>query len=334
MRRFRYGATTSSGLPRFVQLNEGELVSDSTSLGRLSAHAGRQLGLVARADARAHGISDAQLRRFVRDGLIERLAPNVFRFSASARTWNQRVLAACLDGGPMCVASHRTAAALHGFDGFSPGIIEVLVPMNVRHRRRDVIVHHTRDLPPSDICRVGPIPATTRERTLLTLGSVVTADAVEEAYDGLERDAKVRRAEVDERYAALRAPGRTGIGAMTDIRARRIAVERIPWSVLERRMRRLLAAAGLPMPESRYWVRTANGRSYEFDFVYLAERLGIEVDGHGAHATRRQRASDNERANDLANEGWSIRRFTYEQIRLEPALVARTVREALASRRL
>ena len=24
------------------------------------------------------------------------------------------------------------------------------------------------------------------------------------------------------------------------------------------------------------------------------------------------------RANDLANEGWSIRRFTYEQIRLEP----------------
>ncbi|MGH8979241.1 MAG: type IV toxin-antitoxin system AbiEi family antitoxin domain-containing protein [Acidimicrobiia bacterium] len=309
-------------------------MSDSTALGQLSALAARQLGLFSRQDAATVGLTGHQLRRLVRIGLVERVAPRIFRFSASARTWNQLVLAACLDGGPMCVASHRTAAALHGFDGFGPGIVEVLVPMSVRHRRRSVIVHHTRDLPPADICRVGPIPATTPERTLLMLGAVVTADMVEEAFDGLERDAKVRRNHVDDRYAALRAPGRNGIGAMTDIRSRRVARERVPWSVLERRMRRQLEQAGHAIPESRYWVRTSSGRAWELDFAYVAERLGIEVDGHGAHATRRQRARDNVRANDLANEGWSIRRFTYEQVRDEPLLVVKTVRAALASHRL
>ena len=133
---FRYGATTSSGLPRFVQLNEGELVSDSTSLGRLSALAGRQLGLVARADARAHGISDAQLRRFVRDGLIERLAPNVFRFSALGPDMEPAGTGCVPRRRPdVCrIPPHRGCASwLRRLLGRA--IVEVLVPMHVRHRR-------------------------------------------------------------------------------------------------------------------------------------------------------------------------------------------------------
>jgi very-short-patch-repair endonuclease len=309
-------------------------VSDSTPFGRLSVLAAKQFGCFTRVDARSCGLSDAQLRRLVREGVFERAAVNVLRFAASTRTWNQEVMTACLDGGPLCVASHRTAAALHGFDGYEPGVVEVLVPMTVRHRRRNVIVHHTRHLPPEDICHVGPIPTTTKERTLLLLGAVSTADAVEEAYDGLERDGRVRRSDVDARYHQLRAPGRNGIGAMTDIRTGRLDVGRVPRSVLERRMRRLLAAAGLPMPESRHWVQTRSGHWYEFDFAYVRERLGLEVDGHGTHATRRSRAQDNRRGARLEDSGWSIRRFTYEQVRFEPAEVARTVREALASIRL
>jgi Transcriptional regulator, AbiEi antitoxin/Protein of unknown function (DUF559) len=301
--------------------------------GRLSTLAGRQLGLFTRVDARGCGVADRQLQRMVKDGLIERMAPSVFRFSASARTWHQRVLAACLDGGGMCIASHRTAAALHGFDGFDPDVVEVLVPMRIRHRRRDVIVHHTRDLPASDICRIGAIPATTRERTLLSLGAVVPADVVEEAYDGLERDKKVRRKAVEDRYLELRRPGRPGIGAMTQIRSDRLARQEVPKSVIERRFMRLLAAADLPRPISGYWVRTRGGNFYELDFAYVAEKLGLEVDGHGTHATRRQRAADNVRMNDLENDGWSLRRFTYEQVMSEPLVVARTVRRALAERR-
>jgi hypothetical protein len=302
------------------------------SLERLSAVAATQFGLFIRADALGASVSSDQVRRLARRGIVERLSPRVFRFAASARSWHQDVMAACLDGGPECVASHRTAAALHRFDGFSPGVIEVLLPMHVRHRRKNVVVHHTRDLSEHDLDRVGPIPVTSKARTLIDLGAVVPADTVEEAFDSAERDGAVRRSTVEGRYAALRAPGRNGIGAMTQILQARVAVDRVPRSVLERRMGRLLAGAGLPPPVGRYRTRLADGRRYEIDFAYVDERVAIEVDGHGSHATRRERAADNTRANALLGAGWTLRRFTYEQVMYEPAVVAATIRACLQGR--
>ena len=122
-----------------------------------------------------------------------------------------------LDGGAECFASHRTAAVLYGFDGFGPGVIEVLVPMRVLHLRKGVVVHHSRLLSAVDRARVGVIPVTSRVRTLIDLGAVVSAGRVEEAFDGAERDRLVRREQVEARYRALRAPGRDGIGAMTQV---------------------------------------------------------------------------------------------------------------------
>ena len=212
------------------------------------------------------------------------------------------------------MASHRTAAALHGFDGFRSDVVEVLVPMHVRHRRKNAIVHHTRALPPSDRTHVGVIPVTTRARTLIDLGAVSPPERVEEAFDGAERDGSVRRGQVERRYRSLRAPGRNGIGAMTQILDGRLALERIPRSVLERRMRRLLASAGLPLPVGCHRVKLADGTRYEIDFAYVEQRIAIEVDGHGSHATRRQRAADNVRASALQDAGWTLRRFTYEQV--------------------
>ena len=298
-------------------------------LTRLSAIAGNQLGLFTRSQAKDAKIGSDQLRGFVAGGIVEHVTPQVFRFSAASRSWHQDVLAACLDGGPECLASHRTAAALHGFDGFRSDVVEVLVPMHVRHRRKNAIVHHTRSLPESDRTRVGVIPLTSRTRTLIDLGAVATPERVEEAFDGAERDGVVRREQVERRYLALRAPGRNGIGAMTQILEGRLEVDRVPRSVLERRMRRLLANAGLPAPIGSYRVRTPAGTRYEIDFAYLDQRIAIEVDGHGSHATRRARAADNVRADALARAGWRLRRYTYEQVLREPAAVAQSVRAAL-----
>ena len=73
-----------------------------------------QLGLFTRVEANSVGVSDDTIRRLVASGLVERISPRVFRVASAAKSWHQDVLAACLDGGPECVASHRTAAALHG----------------------------------------------------------------------------------------------------------------------------------------------------------------------------------------------------------------------------
>jgi very-short-patch-repair endonuclease len=309
-------------------------MSHRNALARLSSVTREQLGLFNRTQAHALGLSNNCLWRLHGALLVERLSPKVFRLTSSAPSWHQKVLAACLDGGPECVASHRTAAALHKFDGFGPGgVIEVLVPMNVRHRRREVIVHHTRALPDGDRTVVGVIPITSRARTLIDLGAVVPADDVEIAFDGAERASTHVRAEVTRRYTALRARGRNGIGAMTQIQQGRESIERIPRSILERHMKRLLERAGLPPMVSRYKLRTPDGTVYELDFAMVECTLDVEVDGHGSHATRRQRASDNIRANAIQDAHWTIRRFTYEQVINEPHHVAAVIRSAIEARR-
>ena len=305
-----------------------------TALSRLSPVARRQLGLFTRRQAQDAGVGNDALWRLRRAELIERCTPRVFRVTSSTPSWHQSVLAACLDGGPECVASHRTAAALHGLDGFvRGGVIDVLVPAGVWLRRANVVVHHTRALANEDRTSVGAIPATTVARTLIDLGAVTSADQVEEAFDAAERDAAGVRGAVERRYVTLRARGRNGIGAMSQIRARREEIERIPRSVLERRMQRLLARAGLPPAISRYKLRLRNGRVVELDFAMVDDRLDLEVDGHGSHATRKQRAADNERENAIEDTGWRVRRFTYEQVVRDPDQVATAIRSALASRR-
>lgn len=302
-------------------------------IAQLSSFAGSQLGCFTRQQAREKEISDFQLRTLVRAQVIERMTPRVFRFVATTPSWHQAVMIACLDGGPECHASHRTAAALHRCDGFRrEGIIEVLVPMEVRHRRKDVIVHHTRSFPAIDRTKIGAIPVTSIARTLIDLGAVLPADVVEEALDSAERDRAVGRGLIERRYKELRAPGRNGIGAMTQILDQREAVRRIPRSVLERRFKRICERAGLPVPVTRF-VLNLDGEIFELDFALVELRLGIETDGHGSHATRRQRASDHDRQNKVQDAGWTIRRLTYEQIMFDEPHVIATLKRALESRR-
>jgi very-short-patch-repair endonuclease len=292
--------------------------------------AAEQYGCFSRAQIQEAGISNAQLRGLLRSGSVERVTYKVFRMAGSTRSWLQAVMIACLDGGPDCHASHRTAAALHTLDGFRHGgIIEVVVPMEVRHRRPDVIVHHTRSLPDEDRTHVGPIPVTSVARTLIDLGAVLPATEVETALDGAERDKRMARTTLARRYSSLRKPGRNGIGAMTQILEEREGLERVPRSVLERRMKRLLERAGLPDPTCRFVIRIGD-RTFEIDFAYADLRFGIEVDGHGSHATRAARAADTERQNLIENAGWMIRRFTYEQVVYDEQHVIDVVRDALA----
>jgi len=224
------------------------------------------------------------------------------------------------------LAPHRCGAARIRF---AAGVVEVLVPMQVRRRRRNVIVHHTRSLEKSDRTKAGLIPVTTKARTLIDLGAVAPPNAVEEAFDGAQRDGGVRQRDVERRYADLRVRGRNGIGAMTQILARRAGAA-VPRSVLERETLRLLVSGGLPAPVVGHRVELNDGTRYELDFAYPAAKLAIEVDGHGSHATRRQRAADNVRANALSDVPWRIRRFTYEQVLYDSAAVIHAVRLALS----
>jgi len=296
----------------------------------LLALAANQFGLFTRAQAHRCGVTDRMLRHRVETGMFVRLARGIHRVVGSERSWEQRVLEACLCGGPRCVASHRTAAALFGLHGSRRDIVEVTVPRSVRYKTSRAIVHQSLDLEPSDCTMLGPIPVTTPARTLIDLGAVAAWPRIEEAFDAGERDNLTTTDIVSARHSQVRRRGRRGAGAMAVVLHRRGPLP--PTELIERRFLRLLERDGLPSPECQFELALPNGRRAFLDAAYVAVRLGFEIDGHGSHATRTQRAADNTRAAMISDLGWTLRRFTYEQIVNDGAAVALAVRTALESR--
>jgi hypothetical protein len=300
----------------------------STPDARLAHLASRSFGLFTRAQAQRLGFTDRMLRWRVQRGDVEQLSRKVFRFVAVDRTWHQVLLAACWSAGSAAVASHRSAAALHGFDGVTSGVIELTIPHTRWHRRPGVVVHRSTMLPTGDVTRIGPIPVTTPARTIFDLGSVLAPGTLEEVLDVGERDVKVNARDVGARLVELRGPGRTGTTVVADVLTRRVTAA-IPESVLERRFLRLLARGGLPAPVAQHTVTRPDGRQARLDFAYPEIRLAIELHGHIAHATRAQRTHDARRSNAVVVRGWRVLVFTWEDITQRANDVLATLRDAL-----
>ncbi|MGH9050713.1 MAG: hypothetical protein ACRDY4_13370 [Acidimicrobiia bacterium] len=254
-------------------------------------------------------------------------APGVLLLPGAPPTWRQQLLTACFAGGASCMASHRAAAALHGFDGFRPGLLEVTVDRAQYYRPTGIVVHTTADFAVVDRGAVDGIPVTTPLRTLLDLGAVVHRHRLEDALDSAERDGLVDREQLRSVLAIVRCQGRNGVGPLADALEDRNGNQ--PRSVLERRMLRLLAKHGLPRPLCQYRVIRPDGQLADLDFAYPVEMIGIEVDGHVGHATRRQRRNDNRRSNQVTLDEWRLLRFDFTDVMERPSYVAETVRKAL-----
>jgi hypothetical protein len=275
-------------------------------------------------------VSDKVLQRRARQGVFERLPRGVYRVCGAQQSWHHLVLAACLCGGDECAASHTSAAALHRYDGSRIELVEVTVPRGKKFRCDWAVVHESNDFAAVDRTFVGTIPVTTPERTLIDLAAVSTTDAVEESFDGAERDRLVVADTVAGRYAQLRRRGRGGVATMARVLNRRTHLP--PRHVIARRFARLLERAGITSLEHEYEIVLPDGRRRYVDVARPDLLLAWELDGQGSHATRRQRAADHVRADEIGDLGWRISRITYEQVMYEPSAVVRRVRRAIRSR--
>ena len=236
-----------------------------TVLGEAVLHAEReamsiareQLGLMTRAQARAVGCSDTTIDRRVASGAWRREHPGVFAVAGSPRSWEQRVLAAVLAAGPGAVASHGTAASLHGMAGASLGRLEVTVPGTTLRRIRSVVVHRSLVLPTQDRVMIGPIATTSYARTLVDNAARWSV----RRRGGRLDDALVRNTlSVDEAREIARrlgpAPGRRirRYRSVANRRGRELgAADSIP----ESRLYRLLVDAGFPEPVQQLPIRAA-----------------------------------------------------------------------------
>jgi very-short-patch-repair endonuclease len=77
---------------------------------------------------------------------------------------------------------------------------------------------------------------------------------------------------------------------------------------------------------------SAGGRAYVLDMAFEAQRVEVAVDGRAFHTDARSFQNDRTRQNDLVAAGWTVLRFTWEDIVDRPADVVRRIREILAQR--
>jgi len=281
-----------------------------------------QHGVISRRQALEAGVSGHAVDGLLARGEWEVVFRGAFRMAGTRRTFDQTLIAACLAAGPGAVASHRSAAYLHGLAGLARWV-EVTVPPTRQPRIRNVLVHRS-GLDPRDRRELRGIPATSAARTLIDLAGSLTRERLERVLDHALAHRVVGRAELAGGLDRLGRAGRKGAGALAALLDDRPETSRPIGSEFE-------ADLFLPMPQFR--VTLPSGEERFLDFAYPEVKLAIEADSYTWHAARRSWEEDRERNNELVALGWSFLPLTWSAVRYDPAGVARKVRDSLKTRR-
>lgn len=288
--------------------------------------------MVSRAQLLAVAIPSTTIEDRVSRGQLVRLHRGVYAVGHAHLRADGYRMAAVLAVGRGAALSHRDAAALHGLRNGGGTRIEVSTPAARRSTQR-IRVFGRRALDARDVTAVDGIPVTTVGRTLVDLGEALTVDRLTNVLGEAERQRLLDVRSIED--ALERVRGRRGAGA-----ARlRAALEQlaaagttITRSRLEERFLSLLSAHDLPRPATNAYVA-----GYEFDAVWHAMRVAVELDGWDAHNTRRAFRHDRIKGNAIQAAGYALLRFTHDDVVRRPhdvaADVARQLNRAAGSAR-
>jgi Protein of unknown function (DUF559) len=168
---------------------------------------------------------------------------------------------------------------------------------------------------------------TTPLRTAFDLGRTGTRVDALIAVDAL-LNRRVVKLEPLRAYAA----GRVGWPRTMLLREVLSLAEPLSESPMETRLRLLLIEAGAPRPVAQYDVPDARGRLLaRVDLAYPALRIALEYEGDH-HRERAHFRQDVGRLNGLRAAGWSVLRFTADDVLRRPKRVVQEVARAMRER--
>jgi very-short-patch-repair endonuclease len=285
-----------------------------------------QHGLVTRRQLLARDISPAVIGAAVERGRLIPRHRGVYAVGHRALPPLATPHAAVLAVGVGAYASHASALTIHGLVRWWPPPAEPHVTVVGREggrRRPGIRLHRTVSLDRRDVTIVDGVPVIAPARSMLDIAPDLSDADLERAFD----EALKERILTAEQLRAMleRHPGRPGatrLGRLADGDSRAVGADLR--SDGERRLRALIRSARLPVP-------TMNARlgPYRVDALWPDAKLIVEIDGYWFHSTRRSFRGDHERDLELRAAGYEILRFTYEQVRDEPALVLVRITERL-----
>jgi very-short-patch-repair endonuclease/predicted transcriptional regulator of viral defense system len=288
-------------------------------LHRLAA---TQHWLVTRDQAGTLGLTPRQVSLRLHNGALTRMHKGVYAVAGGPRTYEQSVLAACLSAGG--VASHRTAAVLWRLRGFESGVIEVTVPVPHPPALAGVLCHRSRRLERADVTRLNAIPVSRVCRTLLDVGTVAPelfAGALEDAlHRGLESVRSLERM-----LDRVGGNGRGGTAALRQALADRDPANEPTESALEDAFVSLMHRHRVPDLARQHRVTVADGRRIRLDFADPELKLDVEVDGRRWHSQPRDVQRDRRRDRILVALGWTVLRYSWDDVRVRGAEVVEEV---------
>jgi very-short-patch-repair endonuclease len=301
------------------------------SFATMMKHASRHLGLFTAEDALEHGITRRQLDRLRREGTAEYLGEAVYRVGGSVASWEQQMLAAVWRTGPHALASHRSALALYGLSRSGRTPIEVQVPRGVGRHPSGVRQHETRNRSGADISRIGMIPVTTPERTIIDIAGIVPTERTEWVLDDAVHKGLTTSRRVADRLGVMPTNGRKGATVLWRLLAERTGDPDERANAWENLMSRLIAASDLPTPVRQHKV-VVGTHTYYLDFGFPEQMVAVECDSSQEHATPIAYRHDLDRQHDCESQGWVFKRFIKSQASQHPDATVDKIRDLLVQR--
>jgi hypothetical protein len=281
----------------------------------LAALGGRAHGIVTRAELLTAGVSDTEIRKRVRKGLLIPQYPGVYRVGHQAPSVEATFIAAVKACGEEAVLSGRAAGYLWGLLKGKPPTPEVTAPTERRVKgiktRRFRSVQRTthRD-----------IPVTTVPQTLVDLAAVLTVEQLARACH--EAGVRYRTTPRQVERILARRPNTTGAGKLRTVMRGDTPVT---LSEMERIAFALLRDAGLPLPQAN---RVASGRRVDLRWP---GRLTVELNSYQFHNSRYAWERDHARRREARARGEEFRPYTWTDLTAEPEAMIAEVRRLVVA---
>lgn len=295
--------------------------------------AGRQERLITRRQLEACGLSEGQVKRWVRDGHLHPVFRTVYVLGHPTLGPRARMRAAAM-ACPGAVISHRSAAVLLGLREVAPAVVDLIPP--IEHGRKvEGIKAHRVPYPGSSEARlIHGIPCTTQARTVVDLAG---SYGIKELRETVEMAAVKKVLDLAAIDAVLEGgPRRRGAPCLRQVLDEwRPVAETTKYatmrSLFEAKLLPLIAAAGLPTPRINAPVHTAE-RFLEVDLLWPEQRFVVEADSRRHHAIEVAFERDRRRDRELLAAGYGVLRVTWREAEKEPDAVFAVVRAELERR--
>jgi predicted transcriptional regulator of viral defense system len=286
---------------------------------------------------RNSGISPGQLRALIRAGQLVQVRRGVYATEKAiastkdnpARAHGLRAAAVRAATGGDAVASHQSAALIHGLDLLKrppEGTLTLTRTPTRRARTRETagVIFRAAELPREHVTRANGTAVTTVARTVIDLArtlsyleAVVVADSALRAGTSKEELMGV----VD---ACQRWPGMD--------QARRVIAfaNGLAESVLESCARVAFDSSGLDAPQLQVTVR-GPGFIFRADFLWAEHQTIVEADGLTKYSSKEDLLAQLRRDRLLRDAGYKVVHFTWRELFETPEVVIARIRRAFAA---